>query len=325
METRVSALAEKVRSRDRVGLAQALSLAESLRWEDLPQRVALLRALGSVPPTAYRIGFTGPPGAGKSTLIDALGAYLLERFPEAHLAILTVDPSSWRSGGSLLADQTRMRHLAAHPRAFLRTFASGGHLGGLHPRLYEALTLCEAANFTWIFIESVGTGQSEIELRYACDFLLYVALPHGGDEVQGLKRGLMEALDGVALNKADTLSPTDLNRLLFQFETALHFLRGGEPFVVPVSALTGEGLALLWEKLEARRPTPAQQATLRQEQTRYWLLRYWQEALERWLDQTPQGQLRSQLLHHLQQGKPFWALLQDIAQAFGLYPPAPTS
>ncbi|RMF51405.1 MAG: methylmalonyl Co-A mutase-associated GTPase MeaB [Bacteroidetes bacterium] len=319
METRISALAEKVRARDRVGLAQALSLAESLRWEDLPQRVALLRAVSNAPPTAYRIGFTGAPGAGKSTLIDALGAYLLERFPDSHLAILTVDPSSWRSGGSLLADQTRMRRLAAHPRAFLRTFASGGHLGGLHPRLYEALTLCEAAGFTWIFIESVGTGQSEIELRYACDFLLYVALPHGGDELQGLKRGLMEALDGIALNKADTLAPADLNRLLFQLETALQLLRGGEPFVVPVSALTGEGLPLLWEKLLAHQPAPAQQTPLRQEQTRYWLLRYWQEALEHWLQHTPQGQLRNHLLTRLEEGEPFWTLLEEIAVAFGLF------
>lgn len=321
METRIQALAQRIAAGDRVALAQGLSLVESVREEDFPVRVALLQQLTLPKELPYRIGFTGAPGAGKSTLIDALGAYLLAAYPEKKLAILTVDPSSWRSGGSLLADQTRMRHLAAHPRAFARTFASGGHLGGLHPRMYEAVTLCIAAGFDWVFIESVGTGQSEIELRYACDFLLYVALPYGGDEIQGLKRGLMEVLDGVALNKADVVPSAELNRVLFQLETALMFLRGGEaqvPFVLPVAALTGQGIEALWEALHKRRLPLSQAEALHAQQTQYWLEKYWQEALEHWLARSPYGQLRRSLEERLRTGVSLWTLLPEIARAFGL-------
>jgi LAO/AO transport system kinase len=251
MEARLLALAEGVRQQDRVALGRALSLIESQRPEDISARAALLNSLPQKG-HSYRIGFTGAPGAGKSTLIDALGSYLLQLEPEATLAVLTVDPSSWRSGGSLLADQTRMRRLATHPRVFARTFASGGHLGGLHPRIREAVHLCESAGFTYIFLESVGTGQSEIELRYVSDLLLYVALPNMGDEIQGLKRGLMEALDGVAINKADTVTPDVLKRVHFQLETALHLLRPQEKlFVLPVSALREEGIGALWEAILA--------------------------------------------------------------------------
>lgn len=321
METRIATLVKEMLEGDRVALARVLSLIESVRIEDIPARIALLRSLPEAPPKAYRIGFTGAPGAGKSSLIDSLGAYVLEKYPKARLAVLTVDPSSWRSGGSLLADQTRMRRLSGHPRSFARTFASGGHLGGLHPRIYEALLLCEAAGFDYIFIESVGTGQSEIELRYACDFLLYVALPYAGDEVQGLKRGLMEALDGVALNKSDTVPAQDLNRARFQLESALQFLRSGEerqPFVEPVSALTGSGIEKLWNLLQAAQLSEEDLLKQRQQQTRYWIGKYWEDALEKWLAQSPYGKLRHQLFEQLDKGAPLWKLLEDLSRAFGL-------
>ncbi len=318
MEARLLALVEGVRQQDRVALGRALSLIESQRAEDIPARAALLNSL-SQKSHSYRIGFTGAPGAGKSTLIDALGNYLLSTEPEATLAVLTVDPSSWRSGGSLLADQTRMRRLATHPRVFARTFASGGHLGGLHPRIREAIHLCESAGFTYIFLESVGTGQSEIELRYVSDFLLYVALPNMGDEIQGLKRGLMEALDGIALNKVDTITPDVLRRVEFQLETALHLLRPQEKlFVQPVSALREEGIGTLWEAILAHRPPDEELFSKRQVQESYWLERYWQETLSLWLQNSPHGALYRSLQSRLVQGDSLWSLMHAIAQHFGL-------
>jgi LAO/AO transport system kinase len=320
METRVLALAEGILKQDRVALGRALSLIESQRPEDIPVRAALLNSL-PLRTLSFRIGFTGAPGAGKSTLIDVLGAYLLQAEPEATLAILTVDPSSWRSGGSLLADQTRMRRLSTHPRVFARTFASGGHLGGLHPRIREAVHLCESASFTYIFLESVGTGQSEIELRYVCDFLLYVALPNMGDEVQGLKRGLMEALDGIALNKSDTVSPEVLRRVLFQLETALHLLRPHDSlFVLPVSALREEHIPDLYQALLSHRPPEATLLSQRQAQESYWLERYWQETLAIWLQNSPHGAFYQDLKTRLSQGESLWNLMHAIAHHFGLTP-----
>jgi LAO/AO transport system kinase len=192
-------------------------------------------------------------------------------------------------------------------------------LGGLHPRIYEAITLCEAAGFDWLFIESVGTGQSEVELRYACDFLLYVALPYAGDEVQGIKRGLMEALDGIALNKADTVPPDALRRAQFQLETALHFLRGHEtpfPFVLPVSALTASGLPELWEKIFAAFSLESLEPQ-RQAQLRYWITKYWEEALHAWLERSPYG-ITYASIQARADTTPLWQLVEEIYAVFGL-------
>lgn len=315
------ALAVAIALGDRLALAKGLSLIESQRPEDIPQRADLLSAL-RLRSLAYRIGFTGTPGAGKSTLIDALGEYVLTQDPEATLAVLTVDPSSWRSGGSLLADQTRMRTLSTHPRAFLRTFASDGHLGGLHPRIREAIHLCEAAGFTYLFLETVGTGQSEVELRFVSDFLLYVAVPYGGDEVQGLKRGLMEALDGIALNKADAVPEEVLKRYLFQLEAALRLLRGEahEVFLQPLSALRKEGIDRLWSALLQAKPDSAALIERRFVQEKHWLARYWEEALRWWIRHSPHEAHYQRLQARLAAGEPLWPLMVEIAHHFGLIP-----
>lgn len=316
------ALAVAITAGDRLALARGLSLIESQRPADIPQRAALLSAL-KLRSLSYRIGFTGTPGAGKSTLIDALGEYVLTQDPEATLAVLTVDPSSWRSGGSLLADQTRMRVLSTHPRAFLRTFASGGHLGGLHPRIREAIHLCEAAGFTYVFLETVGTGQSEVELRFVSDFLLYVAVPYGGDEVQGLKRGLMEALDGIALNKADAVPEEALKRYLFQLEAALRLLRGEaheKVFLQPLSALRKEGIDQLWAALLQAKPAPAVLIERRFAQEKHWLARYWEEALRWWIQHSPHEAHYQSLQARLAAGEPLWPLMVEIAHHFGLIP-----
>ncbi len=318
METGILAIG--IASGDRLALAKGLSLIESQRPQDIPQRAALLTALKPAA-LSYRIGFTGTPGAGKSTLIDALGLYVLEQDPSATLAVLTVDPSSWRSGGSLLADQTRMRALSTHPRAFLRTFASGGHLGGLHPRIREAIHLCEAAGFTYVFLETVGTGQSEVELRFVSDFLLYVAVPYGGDEVQGLKRGLMEALDGVALNKVETAPADVLKRYIFQLEAALRLLRGQESarlFLQPLSALRKENIDKLWAALIRAKPDHSTLLASRLRQEKHWLERYWQEALRWWIQHSPHEAHYQRLQARLAAGEPLWPLMEEIAHHFGL-------
>ena len=247
----LDAMVEQIRQGQRRALARALTLVES----DLPEHqtlcLSLFQRLGPAP-RAFRLGVTGPPGAGKSTLLERL---VLSWVQEGErVAVLAIDPSSRRTGGSLLGDKTRMGEIAYHPEVFIRPSPNRETLGGLGRRTPLMCALLERAGFRRIVVETVGVGQSEISVRYLVDRLLLVALPGAGDEVQGIKRGLMEEVDVVAVNKAD-LGTSKV--AVANLRSALRVFRREVP-VLSVSALTGEGIPALLEALPGS--SPEQQA-----------------------------------------------------------------
>ena len=197
-----AALADQVRAGNRVALARAITLIESRKPAHRPQARQLLTLLNSDAGRSRRVGITGVPGVGKSTLIDALGSYLTG---QGHrVAVLAVDPSSSRSGGAILGDKTRMAQLAADPNAFIRPSPSSGTLGGVARTTRETILLCEAAGFDVVLVETVGVGQSEVTVAGMVDFFLVLMLAGGGDELQGIKKGVMELADMIAITKADS-------------------------------------------------------------------------------------------------------------------------
>ncbi len=234
---------------DRVALARAITLIES----DLPADADLsARVLDSVLPhtgKALRVGITGVPGAGKSTFIDALGMHLIRDCGE-NLAVLAVDPSSAISGGSILGDKTRMERLSLEEKAFIRPSPGRGHLGGVARRTRETMLLCEAAGFRNVLVETIGVGQSETAVRSMTDFFLLLILPGAGDELQGMKRGIVEMIDGIAVNKADGDNKVRAGRARAEYAAALHLFPpppdGWTPRVLTCSALEGEGIADVW-------------------------------------------------------------------------------
>lgn len=234
---------------DRVMLARAITVVESR----LPADGALAAQIldGVLPHTgkSRRVGITGVPGVGKSTFIDSLGMHLIREYGE-RVAVLSVDPSSPISGGSILGDKTRMEKLAVEDRAFIRPSPSLGHLGGVAPRTRETILLCEAAGYQNILVETVGVGQSEMAVRSMTDFFLVLMLAGAGDELQGIKRGILEMLDGMAINKADGENKKRAQRARVEYASALRlFPRGADgwvPRVATCSALTGEGIPELW-------------------------------------------------------------------------------
>lgn len=239
---------ERLLAGDRAALARAITLAESRRAD---HRAAAARLMAQALPHAgrsLRVGVTGVPGVGKSTTIDALGSHLTA---QGHrVAVLAVDPSSSRTGGSILGDKTRMARLSADPRAFIRPSPSSGTLGGVAARTREAMLLCEAAGFDVILVETVGVGQSETAVADLTDVFLLLALPGAGDELQGIKKGVIELADIIAVNKADGDGATRARAAASELQAALHILapasRVWSTPVVTVSGLTGEGLAELW-------------------------------------------------------------------------------
>lgn len=240
---------------DRVVLGRALTLVES----DHPRHVERARQLVSrLWPQAggsSRVGITGAPGVGKSTLIDRLGLSLCE--DGRKVAVLAVDPSSQISGGSLLGDETRMQGLSRHQRAFVRATPSSGHLGGVARKTRESILLCEAAGFDVVFVETVGVGQSEAIVADMVDFFAVLILPGGGDQLQGIKRGILEVADLVAVNKADGAHRSGAEITRREYRQALKILRppsegGWTPPVIACSALEGPGLDEFWETATKR-------------------------------------------------------------------------
>jgi LAO/AO transport system kinase len=235
---------------DRMVLARAITLIESRLPADCATAAQLLDAILPHTGKSRRVGITGVPGVGKSTFIDALGMHVTRDRGE-YLAVLTVDPSSPISGGSILGDKTRMERLSAEPLAFIRPSPAGGHLGGVARRTRETILLCEAAGYRNVFIETVGVGQSETAVRSMSDFFLLLMLAGAGDQLQGIKRGIIEMIDGMAINKADGDNLTKAERARVEYASALHLFPpsgdGWTPRVLACSALNNTGIAEIWQ------------------------------------------------------------------------------
>ena len=241
---------EGVLGGDRMVLARAITLIESNLPADGELAARLLDAVLPHTGRALRVGITGVPGVGKSTFIDALGMHLIRDRGE-NVAVLSVDPSSAISRGSILGDKTRMERLAVEDRAFIRPSPSQGHLGGVARRTRETILLCEAAGYRNILVETVGVGQSETAVRSMTDFFLLLMLAGAGDELQGMKRGIIEMLDGMAINKADGDNKPKAERARIEYSGALHLFPasadGWTPRVLTCSAISKEGIAEVWQ------------------------------------------------------------------------------
>ncbi|TKC19831.1 methylmalonyl Co-A mutase-associated GTPase MeaB [Robertmurraya kyonggiensis] len=272
----VEELFSGVLSGERKSLARAITLIESNAEHHFKQAQELLHLLLPHSGKALRIGITGVPGAGKSTFIEAFGSYLCSLGMK--VAVLAVDPSSKISGGSILGDKTRMEQLARNPRAFIRPSPSSGKLGGVHRKTRETMLICEAAGFDVILIETVGVGQSEVIVREMVDFFMLLVLTGAGDELQGMKKGIMELADGICINKADGDNKRNAEKTMKEYNQILHFLqpatKGWGTKAYTCSALYEEGIKNVWNTVKDFEETTKKSgvfAERRRAQTKEWL------------------------------------------------------
>jgi len=282
----IQELANQVRAGDRRALGRAITLVESSRPDDRDQARQLLDILAPFSGDSIRIGISGAPGVGKSTSIEALGNLLIDQGHK--VAVLAVDPSSALSGGSILGDKTRMERLSQRVEAFIRPSPSGDTLGGVARRTRETMQIVEAAGFDVVLVETVGVGQSETEVSRMTDMFLLLLLPSGGDELQGIKRGIVELADLIVVNKADGDTKAAADRTASDYRNALHFLHPrSSNWTVPVmsySALDTDRTAELWGIVSEYREVMSDSGEIqsrRAEQARAWM---WSEVTDTLLD-----------------------------------------
>jgi LAO/AO transport system kinase len=275
---------EAIEAGDRVALGRAITLVESAKPEDQLRAQALLERLLPLTGGSVRVGISGVPGAGKSTLIDQLGMNLVAQGHK--IAVLAVDPTSTRSGGSILGDKTRMGRLAAESAAFIRPSPAGDSLGGVTKTTRETIALVEAAGYGVVLVETVGVGQSETAVANMVDIFVVVGIPGAGDELQGIKRGLLELADIIAVNKADGDQVERAQRAATEYRTALHILAAGNPnwspVVLTVSARDDTGLDELWARIEERQAAARASGALearRTEQAVAWMREIFEQRL----------------------------------------------
>lgn len=285
-----------VKQRERAALARAITLVESSNVHQQRQAQLLLtkvlhymkdvnaKAEGGL--KSFRIGLSGPPGAGKSTLIEALGKFLTKQGHQ--VAVLAVDPSSSTSGGSLLADKTRMPQLSVDPKAFIRPSPSRGTLGGVARNTNEAIVLCEGAGFDIVIVETVGVGQSEFAVADMVDLFCLLIPPAGGDELQGIKRGIVEVSDIVVVNKSDGDLEPAAKRIQAEYISALKFIKkrstSWQPTVLRASAVTGMGIDTLWERICEYRKATSEKGELKMKRERQLKVWMWAQIKDRILD-----------------------------------------
>jgi LAO/AO transport system kinase len=298
----IEELSKRVLNGDRRALARAITLIESSRADHRERAAELLERLKDSGRQAIRIGLSGTPGVGKSTFIESFGSMLTAQ--GMRVAVLAVDPSSARSGGSILGDKTRMDRLSRDPNAFIRPSPSQTHLGGVARRTREAVALCEAAGFDVVLIETVGVGQSETVVAEMSDLFILLLAPAGGDELQGVKRGIMEMADIILINKADGDLKAAATRTCADYSGALRLLRKrpqdpeGFPKAMTVSALEEDGLQTAWSEMQSltrwRRKAGFFDGR-RADQARYWFEQELRQALLARLD-TPRARAEMERL-----------------------------